>query len=478
MKRRVIVPLVVLAVILLGGAGYLGARSVAEPRATPSAAPQTVDVTRGDVQQTVTAPGKLILTKQTVLSFDISGKLTHLDLQPGDRVQVGQSLAQLDSAPLVQALEKAQLELSLAEVEHTRELADAEWAVRAAELRLEESRIDRARQIFEAERALQIAQIQLAQARIRYPDLTVAEIDLKRARADEAYAHDEYKKSLDRPWEPQAMRDGALRTWNDARDTLAIEEAEYQAALDGRAAKDQELPLLGLDVEQAEGQLAELRAGGDPFPAFDLHRAEETLAGLRARSVDPLLYMAVEQAQADLDAATLAAPSDGIVLEVKAGVGAMVNAGTPLIVLADPADVEIIASVIEEDVPLVASGQAVELFFDAAPDQMPVGVVARLVPQRISGDRPLYPIYITPKGDLPDGLFPGMTVDASIIVAQRTSVLRFPRSLLRSRPDGTAVVQVWSGLATRAQEVTIGLRGDAYVEILYGLQEGDRVVAQ
>jgi macrolide-specific efflux system membrane fusion protein len=122
MKRWVIALLVVLAAVLLGGVGYLGARSVAEPRATPSTAPHAVDVNRGDVQQTVTAPGELVQTRQTMLSFDVSGKLTRLDLQPGDRVQAGQALAQLDAAPRAQALEKAQLKLSLAEAEHTRQL--------------------------------------------------------------------------------------------------------------------------------------------------------------------------------------------------------------------------------------------------------------------------------------------------------------------------------------------------------------------
>jgi len=122
MKRWVIALLVVLAAVLLGGVGYLGARSVAEPRATPSTAPHAVDVNRGDVQQTVTAPGELVQTRQTMLSFDVSGKLTRLDLQPGDRVQAGQTLAQLDAAPRAQALKKAQLKLSLAEAEHTRQL--------------------------------------------------------------------------------------------------------------------------------------------------------------------------------------------------------------------------------------------------------------------------------------------------------------------------------------------------------------------
>jgi multidrug efflux pump subunit AcrA (membrane-fusion protein) len=470
--------LAVIIIALVGGAGYLGAQSIDEPESDAIAIPQTVEVTRGNVQQTVTAPGELVQTRQTVLGFDVTGKLKAIDLRPGNSVKAGQTLARLDATPFERALEEAQLRLSLTEAEYARQLADAEMAVQVAQLRLEQAQIDCTSQISQAEQALQTTRIRLVQAELQYPDLTNIEIPLDQARADEAYARDEYKKALDRPWEPQSMRDSALRAWNAAQDTLAIAEADYQVALSNRAAKDQDLALLALDVAQAQARLADLRGRSDPFPALDLHKAQKALADLQAGGIDPLLRLSAEKARADLDAATLIAHSDGVVLEVKVRVGEMVSAGMPLIVLASPGDVEVKASVIEEDAPLVASGQLVELFFDAAPDEMPFGVVARIVPQRIAGDRPLYPAYITPQGDLPDGLFPGMTVDASIIIEQRTDVLRLPRSLVRSRPDGTARVEVWTGQAIKVREITVGLRGDAYVEIVSGLQEGDRVIGQ
>lgn len=478
MRRWLWIVLIVFILAAVGGAGYLGAQSVTGPEETPSVVPQTVEVVRGDVQQTVTAPGELVQIGQRVLSFDVSGKLVELELRPGDRVRAGQILAQLDATPLERALEEAQLKLSLAETEYVRQLSDAQLAVQTAQLKLEQAQIEHTRQITEAEQALQTAQVRLAQARLQYPDLTAAEIKLNQAQADEAYAHDEYKKALDRPWEPQEMRDGLLRAWHAAQDILAIAEADYQTALNGQAAKDQDLALLALDIEQAQAELADLRTGDDPFPALDLQTAQKALTDLQAKGVDPLLRLAVEKAQADLDARMLIAPADGVVMEVKAGVGEQIGAGTALVVLADPADVEIEASVVEEDITLVASGQPVELFFDAVPDATPSGAVARIVPQRISGDRPLYSVYVTLAGDLPDGLFPGMTVDASIVVAQRTDVLLLPRSLVRARPDGTATVQVWTGRTIQDREIVVGLRGDAYVEIVSGLNEGDQVVSQ
>jgi multidrug efflux pump subunit AcrA (membrane-fusion protein) len=73
---------------------------------------------------------------------------------------------------------------------------------------------------------------------------------------------------------------------------------------------------------------------------------------------------------------------------------------------------------------------------------------------------------------------PGMTVDASIIVAQRTGVLQLPRALVRAGADGTAQVDVWADARVEKRTVQIGLRGDVYVEILAGLREGEQVVGQ
>jgi RND family efflux transporter MFP subunit len=187
--------------------------------------------------------------------------------------------------------------------------------------------------------------------------------------------------------------------------------------------------------------------------------------------------LALEQAQSDLAGATLTAPFDGVVLEVGAQPGESVAAGAGLAVLADPAAVEVEISIIEEDLPLVQPGQEAELFFDAQPDAAVPGRVARIVPQRLPGDRPLYPVYIT-ADDLPEDLLAGMTVDASIVVASRSDVLRLPRTLVRARTDGTATIPVWTGGEIEERLVQTGLRGDVYIEILDGLHEGEQVVAQ
>ena len=110
---------------------------------------------------------------------------------------------------------------------------------------------------------------------------------------------------------------------------------------------------------------------------------------------------------------------------------------------ADPASLEARMEVIEEDLSLVQVGQAAELYFDAVPDVVIQGQVTRVVPLRISDERPLYAVYVA-LDQVPETLAAGMTADASFIVDQRTDVLQLPRSLVRARSDGTATLQVWA----------------------------------
>ena len=145
--------------------------------------------------------------------------------------------------------------------------------------------------------------------------------------------------------------------------------------------------------------------------------------------------------------------------------------------IGDPKALEVKANITEEDFPIVAVGQAVEIFFDARADITVQGKVNRVIPQRIEGDRPRYNIYIT-LDEVPDGLADGMTADASITITKRENVLCLPRSIVRASGVDAVTLKVWVNQIVETRQVTVGLRGDSDVEILSGLNEGDQVVIQ
>jgi hypothetical protein len=159
--------------------------------------------------------------------------------------------------------------------------------------------------------------------------------------------------------------------------------------------------------------------------------------------------------------------------------GEQVSAGANLVLLTDPALGEVRTTVIEEDVSLVEIGQPAEIYFDARPGVVVNGAVTRIVPQRVAGEaRPLYHVYLNLDDPLPEGVYPGMTADASLVINSAEDVLRLPRALVAARSDGTATVSVWENGRVVSRDITVGLRGDVYIVVLDGLAEGDEVVGE
>ncbi len=182
-------------------------------------------------------------------------------------------------------------------------------------------------------------------------------------------------------------------------------------------------------------------------------------------------------AEANLASLDVRAPFAGVVLAVNAASGQSVATGTPLMTITRFASLEVQATVVEQDYPLVSPGQPVQLFFDALPGDGVTGRVTRVVPQRNSTTQALYPIAIQ-LDSLPDHLAPGMTADGSIIIDQRAGVLRLPRAVAHAHADGSAQVQVWANGQATTRNIQVGLRGDSFVEVTAGLQEGELVIAQ
>ena len=432
MKRWMVVVILLFGVTVVGGAGYWGYQSRQTAVSTSPPAPVTIMATQGAVQRTVTAPGQLIGTRQMMLGFPIDGRLIELSVRPGTAVSAGDVIARIDPTPYQNALDLARIDLQQAEAALARQIAEAELAAANSE-----------------------AQVGATQA--QYPQLTAAEINLRLAQEAETRAEYEYQKAQDRHWEPAEVVEAYRLEWQHMVANRQIAEADYNAVLNRQ---------WGVGQQVAAQQT-------------DLERANLTVAYLQEAGVDPLLQTAVSQAEANLAATVLTAPFDGVVLDVLATSGEAVSSGRNLVLLADPRQGEVRTTVIEEDLGDVQIGQPAELYFDARPELAVPGTVARLVPQRVVGEaRPLYHVYLTIDEGLPEGVFPGMTVDASIIVAEVPDTVRLPRTLLRPRSDGTAVVELWQNGQRVEQEITVGLRGDVFMAILSGLNPGDEVVGE
>ena len=234
--------------------------------------------------------------------------------------------------------------------------------------------------------------------------------------------------------------------------------------------------LVRLDDRELEAQLGELKARED-FLKRELSRVTELIgrgastaqaferASSDLRQIQALIAVQMEK----LANYTITAPMDGIVLRRDGEVGEIAEAGQVLFRVGVPRPLQVVAEVNEEDIPRVALGQLVLLRTDAFPNQRIEGKVYEITPM---GDAvaKTYRIRIA----LPDNtpLKPGMSVEANIITRDKAGALLVPADAVQ----GNAVFVV-DGDRVHKRRVDIGIRGTRNIEILAGVNEGDRVVS-
>lgn len=114
-NRWYLVAAILVGLGVIAGAGYLGLVRSRQPTAVAQATPTTIPVTRGDVDETVTATGNLISTREMTLAFGVAGRVTQLSVRPGDPFKTGQVLAAIDDGDLQSALRVAQANLAAAQ---------------------------------------------------------------------------------------------------------------------------------------------------------------------------------------------------------------------------------------------------------------------------------------------------------------------------------------------------------------------------
>jgi RND family efflux transporter MFP subunit len=234
--------------------------------------------------------------------------------------------------------------------------------------------------------------------------------------------------------------------------------------------------LARLDERQELAGLKELRAR-EEFLKREMMRVSELIArniattqayekaSMDLQQVQGLIAVQTEK----INDFTIVAPMDGVVLRRDGEIGEIAESGQILFRIGVPKPLQVVAEVNEEDIPRVALGQVVLFRTDAFPDRRLEGKVREITPM---GDvaAKTYRVKIALPDDTP--LKPGMSVEANIITREQSNALLIPTEAVQ----GT-VVYVLNGDRVHKREVKVGIRGARSVEILSGLNEGDRVVA-
>lgn len=195
-----------------------------------------------------------------------------------------------------------------------------------------------------------------------------------------------------------------------------------------------------------------------------------------------------EKQTEQLEDYTVTAPITGTIVDKNYNAGETSEANQVLCSIYDLSYLTMTLSVDELDISDIAVGQTVTITADAVEDRTYTGTVTKVsVAGTSSGSATTYPVTI--RIDDTDGLLPGMSVDATIELAAAQDVLAIPSAALNrgntvlvtadspSAAGGTLVeATTEDGEDYYSVEVTTGVIGDSYIEIVSGLQEGDTVV--
>jgi cobalt-zinc-cadmium efflux system membrane fusion protein len=226
------------------------------------------------------------------------------------------------------------------------------------------------------------------------------------------------------------------------------------------------------DLQQAEADFRNAQS--------DLRGAEGTFAATRDRlrlfgKTDRDLALLEERRQVDPHM-VLVAPIGGTVTSRKVGPGQWVKPDSPdpLFTIADLSIMWLLANVAEPDIPFVQVGQSVEVQVSAYPREVfhaqitNVGAAVDPVTRRVAV-----------RADLPDPrhkLKPDMFASFRILTGAPQQGLGVPASALVRVNDKTTVwVQIAPKRVAR-REVTLGMEQGGLVQVVRGLQAGERVV--
>lgn len=449
MKKRKIWLVLIIVLLLAAGGGYVAyTRYLALAEEPPEPTLETATVARGDIAITAEGSGELVPAAELELSFRTAGVLDEILVEVGDRVQEGDVLAWLETDDLERAVSEADVQVQLAQLD----LADVRDGPTDAELA-------------DAQAALQDAQTELTLAQDAYENTSDSNLDAvadsrktefdwwvgyyqqQKARYEEGHL-----SQIDHDWAMNAMISAQGR-WNEAVNDALIEQTQAENR-----------------VTQAQNSVYQ---AWENLQLLESEPLTDTLTQAEL-AVDQAL-LAHEEALADLEAAQLYAPFDGVVMDIAATTGKQVGTNTPILTLANLSEPLLRFWVEETDMSNVAVGRPVNVVFEAWPDDTFSGAVVRVAPVLVTVDgTPAVQAWASLTLTQENHLLSGMTADVEVVAAEARNVLLAPVEALRETSPGQyAVFVVRPDGELETRPVQVGLMDFTNAEITAGLELGD-----
>lgn len=527
--KKVVIGLI-LAIVVLGGVGFLAMQQMAAQKKTnPDKDPNFSKVDRGEIALRVVETGTVDAVKSVELKSRASGRLARLLTDEGESVTSGQLVAVIDPQ-----------ETELRVQQDMAQLSGARSGVARTGIEIEQQRIALREAYRQAVSRLDVLRQEL---RIQ-PELTRSTISQAKAQLELAQKAKENLVSVLHPNQRNEMTlavedakigaETSQREYDRQKDLESrgyvagrtVESARLQAELDRSRLNIARTNLSRLDTQQrlelgrAEDEIRSARASYDRAVAGQIQDGtkrkeyEQAVSAVETARANLLQVEALrksrEQGQAtvsqlssvladsqrQLRETQVRAPFDGVVTKRFIEVGDLVTglsaftAGTSILRVEDRSVMRVRLEMNEIDVARIQENMKAQIEIDALPKQKLSGYVKRIAPasttiastsqQTIASTDAVvkYQVEIYLDRSIPE-IRTGMSAKCTLEVFKRANTLRLPIAFVGKDDKGSYVMIPADSKDPKAKptrkSVTIGVSTGAFIEIVEGLKEGDRV---
>jgi HlyD family secretion protein len=477
------------------------------------------EVVRGSVSQEVSETGQVQKGEKINLSFKSSGRIEKIHVEVGEEVEAEDILAEIDAADVNIQLQGARAALSLAQAELDKLLTGAsQEEIKVSKTAVENKQIalDTANQGLEdanedALNSLEDSYLEAYNSRVLADSIQGTyftgdswnesrvkdkEGEIKRAASQisdslETAKLDSTQENVDlalsQTIDQLSIISEALRiirqtcekpNYSDevsstAKTSLDTQRVDINTALTNLTNSQQAVVSAKLAIESAEGQLQaaqdELTLLTSPprWEDIDLYEAKVTQAQFQVASLE-------NQVQDTF----LKAPVKGQITSIEKRVGETVTSITQdaVMVLLPAVPFEIKVDIYEEDVVKMEVGNEVEISLVPFPEETFKGRVISIDPAEKLVEGVVYYEATVTFETIPEGIKSGMTADLEIRAASREDVLIIPEDAVQEK-DGKTIVEVDREGNIEEREIGVGLLGsDDMIEVISGLEEGEKVI--
>lgn len=457
-------------------------------------------VTSGEFVQSISVTGKVIPAQNVDLGFEQSGRVSYVRVNVGDSVRLGQVIASLSNGDLSATVAQREAQV---EAEQAR-LAEIQRGSRPEDIRLAQNNVTQAK-------------LSMVDA-VR--DAYTKSDDVLRKNIDQLYTDprsirpqiipsDNY--ALTESLNEQRLRVGEMLTsWSAEVSTLSADNysntnlskartnlltmQKYLDDLSIAVSSYKEGSMTQATIDKYRSDISSARSSiSSTVSALNtaessLRRYEDQLAieqaGSTAEEINTQLAQ-VKSAQASLASARasvgktiITAPFDGVITKSDIKAGEIASPNEPVISIISAAQYQIESFISETDVAKVAAGQDARVTLDAyGKDVYFAAKVSEVDPaETILNGISTYKTKLQ-FNQSDDRIKSGMTANISIETARKSSSFSIPQEALFLN-YGEKSVTVLNADNTRKTVVVVtgSIGNDGSIEVLSGLNEGDRIV--